>query len=201
MRPDKDIEQEELRTKGWRFHFRSDSLALNFVATVAGPDTRKNERLQTAELLAEWLKRAGLLSKPLIEVSEESLLGARELREAIARVTQARVADANVNAADVEIINQFASHRPSPSLLAADGRSLKEAGATSVWHLFAEIANDAIGLFGTALGGRIRKCASPRCPIYFVDHSRGNNRRWCSKSPCADQYAARQYRARKKAEA
>ncbi len=190
-------EQQELQERGWRFHFRSDDLALNFVATVAGPVSRVNERLTTPALLAEWLQRAGLVRVPPL-ATEQDLRAARELREAIARLTAARVQKLPVNVSDVGIINRYALLRSDPPQLADDGQRLQVAGLPAVRDLLGEIARNAITLFGGDASGKVRQCASPNCPIYFVDKSRGQNRRWCSKSPCADQASAREYRARKK---
>lgn len=192
-------EQQELQERGWRFHFRSDDLALNFVATVAGPVSRVNERLTTPALLAEWLQRAGLVRVPPL-ATEQDLVAARELREAIARLTAARVQRLAAHVSDVAIINHYALLRSDPLQLSDDGQRLRVLSLPAVRDLLGEIARDAVSLFGGDAGDRVRQCASPNCPIYFVDNSRGQNRRWCSKSPCADQASAREYRARKRAQ-
>jgi predicted RNA-binding Zn ribbon-like protein len=185
--------------KNWRFLLRSDSVALNFTATVAGPRPRPHgtDRLTEPALLERWFCEAQLppLAQPL---SEAGLEKAISLRESIFQVAASRLTAATILSADIERINTAARAGFPPVRLGADGQSRVPPEHTRLDELLGLIARDAIDIFTGPYHDRIRKCASPRCQILFVDRSPSGNRRWCAMSPCGDQESARVYRRRKK---
>lgn len=191
--------KDEGATRPWRFLFRSDSLALNFVATVAGPGSRPHgtERLTGPDLLERWFREASLPA--LSTVAKPDDLGrARDLREAIFRIADSRLSHAVVEDADVALINSTAAVPLAPVHLGRDARTPLQSKPTGVDALLGLIARDAIEIFSGPYGDRIKQCASPRCPIFFVDRSRSGNRKWCAMSPCGDQASAKAYRKRKR---
>ncbi len=64
--------------------------------------------------------------------------------------------------------------------------------------LLAPIARSAAELLAEGPGAPVRKCASPKCALYFYDTSRNGKRRWCSMSTCGNRskVAAHARRAR-----
>ncbi len=50
----------------------------------------------------------------------------------------------------------------------------------------APIARSIADLIAQGGGARIRKCANPRCVLYFRDTSRTGRRRWCSMAVCGN---------------
>jgi predicted RNA-binding Zn ribbon-like protein len=50
----------------------------------------------------------------------------------------------------------------------------------------APIARSIADLIAQGGGVRIRKCANPRCVLYFRDTSRTGRRRWCSMAVCGN---------------
>lgn len=185
--------------KNWRFLFRSDSVALNFTATVAGPRPRPNgtERLTEPTLLERWFCEAQL--PPLAQqLSGIGLEKAKQLRESIFQVAAWRLAATTILAANVERINAAARAGFPPVRLGEDGQSPVPPEHATLDELLGLIARDAIDVFTGPYRDRIRKCASPRCQVWFVDRSPSGNRRWCAMSPCGDQESARVYRRRKK---
>lgn len=188
------------RRRDWRFLFRSDSLALNFTATVAGPRPRPDgkDRLSEPALLDRWFCEAQL--PPLAhEVSERGLEKAKALRESIFRVAVSGLKTTTVSPDDVEHINSAARAGVAPLRLGPDGQSAIPPDESTLDELLGLIARDAIDVFSGPYRDRIRKCGSPKCQVLFVDRSRAGNRRWCAMSPCGDQASARAYRKRKKA--
>lgn len=193
--------KEERPARPWRFLFRSDSLALNFVATVAGPGSRPNgkERLTEPALLERWFREARLTpaARP---VQMQDLDRAKQLREAIFRIADSRLTKAGIVDADIALINNIAAVPFAPVRLGTDGRTPQQLTPIGVDSLLGLIARDAIEVFSGPYGDRIKQCASPRCPIFFVDRSRSGNRKWCAMSPCGDQASAKAYRKRKRLE-
>lgn len=188
------------RKKGkWRFLFRSDSVALNFVATVAGSKDRgkANDRLSEPQLLERWFCEAEL--PPLAgHVEAVDLERAKSLREAIFRLSDNRLTGREIAPSDIALLNSHARAGMPSTRIACDGCSTEPPDAAEVNELLGIISRDAIDVFTGPYRNRIRQCASPRCAVIFVDRSRAGNRRWCAMSPCGDQASARAYRQRKK---
>lgn len=188
------------RKKGaWRFLFRSDSIALDFVATVAGAKDRSKgaDRFSEPALLERWFSEADMppLANP---VKATELERAKELREAIFRLADNRVTGRTIISPDIDLLNSHARSGVPTLRIACDGCSAEPADAAEVDELLGIIARDAIDIFTGPYRNRIRQCASARCAVIFIDRSRAGNRRWCAMSPCGDQASARAYRRRKK---
>lgn len=50
----------------------------------------------------------------------------------------------------------------------------------------APVARAIADLVARGRGAEIRKCANPRCVLYFLDGSRTRRRRWCSMAVCGN---------------
>jgi len=53
-------------------------------------------------------------------------------------------------------------------------------------RVLAPIARSLADLAALGRGVEIRKCANPRCVLYFRDRSRTSRRRWCSMAVCGN---------------
>jgi predicted RNA-binding Zn ribbon-like protein len=53
-------------------------------------------------------------------------------------------------------------------------------------RVLAPIARSIADLAAVGRAVEIRKCANPRCVLYFRDRSRGGRRRWCSMAVCGN---------------
>ena len=53
-------------------------------------------------------------------------------------------------------------------------------------RVLAPIARSLADLAALGRGAEIRKCAHPRCVLYFRDRSRTRRRRWCSMAVCGN---------------
>lgn len=62
--------------------------------------------------------------------------------------------------------------------------------------MLADLARDAVDLFGSPLAQRIRVSAAADCGLLYVDQSRTGNRQWCSMQRCGTRAKVRAYRVR-----
>ena len=53
-------------------------------------------------------------------------------------------------------------------------------------RVLAPIARSIADLAALGRGAEIRRCANPRCVLYFRDRSRARRRRWCSMAVCGN---------------
>jgi predicted RNA-binding Zn ribbon-like protein len=183
-----DLPAEELR-----FRWTSGRLCLDLVATVGERWRRSFERLLTPTDLARWLAESGMFDQPP-RVSMRQLESARELREAINRLTRPGIEPL---ARDRTTLNRWAARPPLAPQLTKRGDLVwvAQRGAEAA---FATIAGDAIDLVTGPLAGRVRECAASDCALLFVDSSRPGRRRWCAGQACGNRTRTKTYRQRRK---
>lgn len=176
------------------FKFRSGRPALDLPATLAFRlKAEPRDLLASPQDLVRWLVAAALLPERA-EATKADLQGARELREALYRLVQARIHQAAFEASDLAIVNRWAAvPQPVPQL---GTLGLAWIG-TGVRASLAVVARDGVELLGGPLAGRVRACANPGCAILFVDTSRSGRRRWCSMSACGNKAKVGAFRRRK----
>ena len=181
----------------YSFRFRGGRPSLNLVATVGWRDSESPiERLRDTTCLARWISAASLLDyKP--SVSEEDLLSARALREAIYHIANSVILGTPPARQDVSLINRFAAHPVQIPQLSSAGKELSlsvEKDTAAIPSILSEIARDAIQLLGSPSRTRIKRCARPDCTLLFVDESRSGRRRWCSMLACGNRAKTVSYR-------
>ena len=175
------------------FKFRGGSLPLDFGATLAGrrrPEPR--DLLAGPDDLARWFVAAGL-AKERPKVTASVLQRARELREAIYRLAMARARQRPFPEADRVLLNRRAAGATPAPHLDRNGTSWTKGSATEFLSL---IAREAVQLFGSPLGDRIRRCEGELCALLFVDTSRSGARRWCAMAGCGNKAKVAGFRAR-----
>lgn len=148
--------------------------------------------------LVDWLVLAGLLDRP-VRASEEHLDTARELREAVDRVTRAVSVGTRPTTADVRLLNRIVN-TPLPVhelRISADGtpHCKIRPPADPVAAALAVLAADAIDLVTTQ--PTVRICAADDCELRFLDTSPQRNRQWCSMTRCGNRAKARAHYARR----
>ncbi|MGW0036137.1 CGNR zinc finger domain-containing protein [Gordonia sp. NPDC003376] len=192
--PDDVIETLDQRRQG--FPFRSGSVVLDLVATVAKRDLADRELLTGPDALSTWFHVAGLphLSRP---VTARHVGAARRLREALNEVVRARVAGRDPEPDAVDIINAAAKPGPPLFTLAPDAFGSIPPADVGAQALLSLVAREAIDLFTGDHADRIRLCRGHDCSLYFVDRSRLGNRAWCSMSVCGMKNSSARYRARR----
>jgi predicted RNA-binding Zn ribbon-like protein len=176
------------------FELMAGCPALCLVDTVSQRGGPGIELLRTPGSLARWLRAADLATINAQTVSQEALLAARALREAIHRCGVAVIGLRPMAEADVDLINQTAAKPPlRPRLI---GQTLVQVG--SIEAALSTLAADALRVLATpALRLRVRVCAG--CQMMFLDTSRPGRRRWCSSSSgCGNRAKVRNLRARRR---
>ena len=150
--------------------------------------------------LADWLHEIGS-TDPVRQATQQDLVEARDLRDALRRLAALRTGDTRPAAASatedpasaVDGVNQAAA-RLSPPRLELKGGAL-ELGTDPVDRpvaaALADIAVEAMALLTDPAAPPLRACFAPGCVLYFVqDHPR---RQWCSNA-CGNRVrAARHY--------
>ncbi|WP_375430478.1 CGNR zinc finger domain-containing protein [uncultured Friedmanniella sp.] len=175
------------------FEFISDRPVLDFVATVSERHSSREEKLPTPADLQAWIAESGLVDER-VEVDDEQLDHAREVRESAFAVIAAAIDDRPAPAADRARVNETAAG-PRPVLrLEADGRLRRRGDLPAV---LAELASDCLDLVGGPDRSALHWCADATCTRPFVDRSRGQRRRWCGMKGCGDRAKAAAYRQRR----
>jgi predicted RNA-binding Zn ribbon-like protein len=175
------------------FKFRSDRLALDLPATLAGRlRAEPRELLATPHDLGRWLAAAGLGGA--VAPGPGDLRAARELREALYRLGVAAAGGRRSAAADRALVNRWAVRAPAPQL--------REEGwawsRNDVPSLLGAVARDGVELFGGPLAERVRQCEGEGCSLLFVDTSHAGARRWCSMAGCGNRAKVAEFRQRRR---
>jgi predicted RNA-binding Zn ribbon-like protein len=178
-----------------RFVYLSGRPCLDFVGTVKHRDSAREELLTQPELLSEWAVQAGLLDNAT-DVTDEDLVGAIELREAIYRTVIARLEHRRPQTADVDLLNEHASRPQLTPRLLRTGAARREGTAA---QLLAGLAADLLDLIAGADIERVKRCAHPGCTRLYVDASRAQNRHWCGMGTCGNRAKVQAFRARQRA--
>ncbi|GAA1613465.1 CGNR zinc finger domain-containing protein [Kribbella sancticallisti] len=187
--------------------FDSGSFALELLLTGGPPPWDRYEILHTPEDLAAWLPDSHLalelpFSEEQVRISRVELDRVKEFRAAIWRVIPALTATkpvpgippADVDAKDLELINQMVGPLPTVRLSAV-GRREWETPITGSQVLGAA-ARELVDLLGRK-PERLRMCAGDNCALMFYDTSRPGNRRWCSMQRCGNRNKVGSYRTRR----
>lgn len=177
------------------FHTETGRLALDWIATLGYRHGDEIERITGPADLARWLEEvAG--SPVSAEPTGLDLADARRLRGAIVGLLDALHAGERPEARDISTVNTFAAIPPRTARLSESGTSIEKGGASTPSSVFGAIARDAIDLVTGDDLARVRLCAADDCSVYFVDHSRPGQRRWCSMSRCGNTAKKKRFNAR-----
>jgi predicted RNA-binding Zn ribbon-like protein len=177
------------------FVYVSGRRCLDFVGTLKYRQSAREELLTDARLLSDWAVQAGLLDAG-IDITDDGLVAAIELREAIYRTVTARLEQHRPQAADVRLINERASQPQLTPRLLRTGATRREGTAS---QLLASLAADLLDLIAGTDVENVKRCAHPGCTRLYVDSSRGKNRHWCGMSTCGNKVKVQAFRARQRA--
>ena len=114
---------------------------------------------------------------------------ALELRGTVRAILEALAARDPLQAGWVAAVNQALGWGTGASRLVRQGRGWRLAFASTLTEplrALAPIARSAANLIAQGRGALVRKCANPRCVLYFRDTSRTRRRRWCSMAVCGN---------------
>jgi predicted RNA-binding Zn ribbon-like protein len=171
--------------------------SLDFAGTMKYRTSTREDLLAGPELLSEWAVQAGLVDAA-IDVTDDDLAAAIEVREAIYRVITARLEHRRLELADVDLLNDRASQpRLTPRLDRAG--SISREGTAS--QLVASLAADLLDLFAGRDIENVKGCAHENCTRLYLDSSRAKNRHWCGMATCGNKVKVQAFRARQRAAA
>jgi predicted RNA-binding Zn ribbon-like protein len=180
-----------------KFVYVSGRRCLNFAGTMKYRTSEREELLTEPGLLSDWAVQAGLLDDA-IDITDDDLVAAIELREAIYRTVIARLEQRRPQVADVNLINEWASQPQLTPRLLRTGATRREGSAA---QLLASLAADLLDLVAGADIENVKRCAHPRCTRLYADSSRGKNRHWCGMGTCGNKVKVQAFRARQRAAA
>jgi predicted RNA-binding Zn ribbon-like protein len=193
-----------LRAASTRTDQSMGALALALANTRA--TNRAPDRLSSPAAAVEWLISAGILSDdgppdPALSDARRLMDECRRLRCAILQLlsslageqgpipTEACTTIERTVTAGVWV----RSVQQSP-----DGLRIAESpvGTSDPRSVLAGVAVDAVSLGANADPRRLRRCAAEDCGRWFLDTSRGGQRRWCSMATCGNRSKATRHRER-----
>jgi predicted RNA-binding Zn ribbon-like protein len=175
---------------------KTGRLCLELVATVRGRlGTDTQDDIATSAGLEDWLSQ--LTGRPS---GPSGVAEFQELREAVFRLTSAVTGEsaAGPRAADIALVNKRArGDVPIVQLRAAGktGLAAEVPEATGDQTLTA-IARDAVDLLTGPELGRLHQCQADPCGSFYMDTSRGGQRRWCSSASCGNRIRVAAHRDR-----
>lgn len=180
-------------------------LALDFLSTPGRYDGNGADLLQTPQDLLGWLREhVGTTavgperrsSPPEARALQDE---ARRLRAAIGALVEAHHRRRALPEWALFGVNRvLAADLWSWRLAdAKEGMVLEASPAGSgPFALLGPVALAAARLVTSVPPDRLRRCASPRCGVWFVDTSKGGRRRWCSMARCGNREKAATHRAK-----
>jgi predicted RNA-binding Zn ribbon-like protein len=177
------------------FVYVGGRLCLDFAGTMKHRHSSREEMLTQPELLSDWAVEAGLLDAA-VDVTDEELAAAIELREAVYRTATARLEHHRLRPADIELLNEWASQpQLSPRLLRTGG--VRREGTPA--QLLASLAADLLDLLAGPDIENVKRCGQPDCSRLYLDASRAKNRHWCGMATCGNKAKVQAFRARQRA--
>jgi predicted RNA-binding Zn ribbon-like protein len=176
-----------------RFEFIADRPVLDYLSTIAERGTRDEEKLRSAQDLADWIVQSGIVDTAP-PITQQTLERGKALREAMFRLVAALINHQTPSVTDRALVN--AATEGSPPLLRLDDDGLHRYGDTDA--VFAFLARDCLDLFDSPDRAALRWCADATCTRAYIDRSRGQRRRWCGMKGCGDRAKAATYRRRRR---
>jgi predicted RNA-binding Zn ribbon-like protein len=175
-----------------------DSLAIDFANTM--PSGEERGALRSWGDLIDFLELRGALSRgaaaDLRAMGErdarrcaEAFARSQRLRESIRAMLGAMAAGRSLLAPWIAEINEALAWGAGADRLVRQGRDWRLAVSpdrADPLRALAPIARSIADLVVRGRSTEIRRCANPRCLLYFRDRSRSRRRRWCSMAVCGN---------------
>ncbi len=174
----------------------ANDLCVAFVNTAGASKDNRQQGIENYRELLSWGRTVGTVSSPEAlrlgsrateqpELAAEVWAWARKLRSALFRLFLAVMADNELPAADLDLVNEAVS-----GALGAARMVPGEKGLTLAWagdedaleRVLWPVLHAAMQLL-LSLEGRpwVRQCAKSGCKLFFVDRSPSGRRKWCGK--------------------
>jgi predicted RNA-binding Zn ribbon-like protein len=190
-----------------RFEWAGGHPALDLVNTLDDrPSTSPLETLATYQDLVRFSELAGIVDRQLAAKLRrfngpracDIVARTRTLREHLFNVLMASHRGQHAKQVDIEAIwSAVQAGRQARVLVKAEGQNLAGYG----WQrLEPDILQHACSLAVEGLlvevdRRKIRKCGAFDCDVYYLDHSKGQQRQWCSMKGCGNREKQRRRRS------
>src|SRR5689334_7296897 len=194
------------------FVFIGNHRALDFVNTEVAAEGVPRDLLTDLASLTDWLVRAGALDRATARRAADRWNGtragatllarARALRASLRRLADAAADGRPVPRSVVESINRILARGAGVTRIVPGGRGFTTRRMLRVEEpadLLVPVAESAADLLCHADLGRIRRCAHPKCVLYFLDATKNATRRWCDMRTCGNRANAAAYYRRRAA--
>lgn len=175
------------------FRLDNERLCFRFTATLSDRHGAPVERLPDAGRLDAWL-HVNNLHLDGGGATDQDLIAAHRLREAVHRAGTAIVEGSEMPVHDLATINAAARDHVTRPELTADGLRWVTAEGHAVPASLGLIARDAIIVLGGPDRDRVKACQAPTCRGLYVDTSQARNRRWCSMAMCGNRAKKARFR-------
>ena len=111
------------------------------------------------------------------------------LRAALRHAFEAMTRGERIERSDVEQVNDLLRVTEGHDELVPEDQEWRLRLIAREEHpewLLAAIARSAAELLAEGAAAPLRRCANPKCPLFFYDTSRTHRRRWCSMGACGN---------------
>jgi predicted RNA-binding Zn ribbon-like protein len=192
--------------------FIGEAAGLDFLNSIATPDDVPIDWIDDGEGYLAWLKQAGLAPEDVLrDMSERALPReldrvadqARSLREWFRGFMRRHMGRSLTPGAlaELEPLNQLLARDENFGQIIAPGGRF-EHQTVRRWRspeaLLLPVGEALARLICTEDFSRVKACGGPACTLLFVDHTRGDVRRWCSMSVCGNRAKQAAHRQRLK---
>jgi predicted RNA-binding Zn ribbon-like protein len=181
-----------------RFAPRGCRIAIEFANTVAAPIKPRQGRGWDA--LVDFLEEKGAIGsaeagrfRALCETEPSRCAGAviraLELRAVIRQILEVIASRRPLAAEWIEVVNRaLRAYGGMEQLVAAGGgwRPIFVPERHDSLVALAPLARSAAELIAEGPAAPVRRCANPKCVLFFYDDSRSRCRRWCSMAVCGN---------------
>jgi len=179
----------------WRFD--PGTLFIEFMLTGGPGDLAVFDSLHEPADLQRWAAASRLaLDSDAVSTCAADVKVARDLRDALWRLSRQSMAGQRADRTDLTTLNQAAGFAPLVPQITSDGHR-DWAVPTAASAVLSTIARDAIEVLTGPTAGRLRECAAGDCQLVFLDTSRPGARRWCSMERCGNRHKVRALRSRR----
>ncbi|HET6807321.1 MAG TPA: ABATE domain-containing protein [Frateuria sp.] len=197
--------------------FLADSVALDFLNSVATPVDTPVDWLDDGEGLLGWLRQARLVPDEVLRATRERAIPgeidrlagqARALREWFRGFVRDHMGRPlrEADLAELAPLNELLKRDESfgQVVVASPGQSSAFALArlrrwNSPEALLLPIAEAIARVVCDEDFSYVKACEGPTCTLLFADHTRGRARRWCSMALCGNRAKQAAHRNRRKA--
>ncbi|MER7505014.1 CGNR zinc finger domain-containing protein [Nonomuraea pusilla] len=152
---------------------RGEPLALDLVDTVWVEHGTRLDQFDDPEGVRAWLSEHGLPGGDEPDRVRGPLV---EARDAVRDALEGRGPDR---------LNDVLDRGSCRPRLGPDGPSESVVIEDAAWHAPWVAAASFVRLLGER-PDRVRRCANPECPLWFLDASKNGSRRWCSMEVCGN---------------